>query len=67
MIKKPRDSGEALEADYRAKVAAIRADDFLSWEKKELKVRELGNAYDRAGEASKQRRQYDRDLRKLER
>jgi hypothetical protein len=48
MSKKSQDPGEALEADYRAKVAAVRADDSLSWEKKELKVRDLGEKYDRA-------------------
>jgi hypothetical protein len=39
---------ERLEAEYRARVAAVRADESLSWEKQELKVRELGLKYDRA-------------------
>ena len=38
---------EALERDYQERKAEIRADTSLSWEKKELKVRELGKAYDR--------------------
>ena len=38
---------EALERDYRAKVAKIRADNSLSWEQKERKVRELGLEYGR--------------------
>jgi hypothetical protein len=36
---------EALEADYRAKVAAVRRDSSLSWEKQELKVKALGEEY----------------------
>jgi hypothetical protein len=39
---------DELEADYRARVAAVRADTTSrSWVKQELKVRELGKAYDR--------------------
>ncbi len=36
-----------LEAEYRAKVAKIRGDPNLSWEKRELAVRQLGLEYDR--------------------
>ena len=38
---------ETLERDYQRRKAEIRIDESLSWEKKELKVRELGKRYDR--------------------
>jgi hypothetical protein len=39
---------EALERDYHQSRAKIWGDDSLSWEKKSLRVRQLGLAYDRA-------------------
>ncbi len=45
---------QALEDEYRARVAAVRGDSSLSWEKKERKVRELGLAYDRARREAEQ-------------
>ncbi len=39
---------ERLEAEYRKRKAQIRADGSLSWEKKELKIKELGERYYRA-------------------
>jgi hypothetical protein len=39
---------EALEREYRERKAEIRADETLSWEKKELAVRQLGLEYDQA-------------------
>jgi hypothetical protein len=37
---------EELSSDYKRKVAEIRADDSLSWEKQVLRIRELGLRYD---------------------
>ncbi len=37
-----------LEADYRERKAKIRSDESLSWEKKELAVRQFGKEYDKA-------------------
>jgi hypothetical protein len=51
VIKKAKDP-EALEAEYRQRVREIRADPSLSWEKKELKVRDLGKEYDRKNRRS---------------
>jgi hypothetical protein len=42
-----RDKYEALERAYRRKVAEIRQNPELSWEKQELKIRELGLKYDK--------------------
>jgi hypothetical protein len=42
---------EALERDYQKRKAEIRADASLSWEKRELKIRELGLEYDQARRA----------------
>jgi hypothetical protein len=39
---------EQLEAEYLKRKAAIRADKTLSWEKQELKIRELGLKHRRA-------------------
>jgi hypothetical protein len=39
---------EALERNYQKRKAEIRADNSLSWEKKELAVRQLGKEYDQA-------------------
>jgi hypothetical protein len=44
---------EALERDYRRRVAEIRADASLSWEKRELKIRELGLEYDQRRKRSR--------------
>jgi hypothetical protein len=38
----------ALERDYHRARAKIWGDDSLSWEKKSLRVRQLGLAYDKA-------------------
>jgi hypothetical protein len=38
---------EALERDYSAKVAEIRADPELSWEAKERRIREQGLKFDK--------------------
>jgi hypothetical protein len=37
---------EALEHDYRERKAAIRSDMSLSWEKRELAIRRLGQRFD---------------------
>jgi hypothetical protein len=37
-----------LEAAYRKRRAEIRSDPSLSWEKKELAIRRLGEEYDKA-------------------
>ena len=39
---------EALERDYQERKAEIRADTSLSWEKKELQVKALGEEFYRA-------------------
>ncbi len=39
---------ERLEAEYRARKATIRVDPAMSWEKKELAIRRLGDEYYRA-------------------
>ena len=39
---------EGLESEYRRRKVASREDPGLSWEKKELKVKELGDEYYRA-------------------
>ncbi len=44
-----------LEAEYRARAAEIRADESLSWEKRELKIKALGDDYHR------QRRELEED------
>jgi hypothetical protein len=46
---------EALEHDYQERKAKIRADRSLSWEKKELAVRQLGLQYDRARKEAERR------------
>ena len=46
---------ETLERDYRAKVAKVRADNSLSWEQKERKVRALGLEYDRTRKEAERR------------
>jgi hypothetical protein len=53
VTKKAKDR---LEAEYRQRVWEIRADSSLSWEKKELKVRDLGEEeeYDRENRRSQQ-------------
>jgi hypothetical protein len=37
---------EDLEQLYRERVAEVRSDNFLSWEKKERQIRELGLKFD---------------------
>jgi hypothetical protein len=37
---------EALVKEHRRRVAEVRADNSLSWEKRELKIRELGLKFD---------------------
>ncbi len=39
---------DELEAEYLKRKAAIRAEETLSWEKKELAVKQLGDEYYRA-------------------
>ncbi len=39
---------DELEAEYRRRKLAVRGDPGLSWEKKELKVKGLGEEYHRA-------------------
>ena len=39
---------DQLEAEYRRRKLAIREDPGLSWEKKELAVKKLGDEYHRA-------------------
>ncbi len=41
-------TADQLEAEYRRRKLAIREDSGLSWEKKELKVKQLGDEYHRA-------------------
>ncbi len=44
------ETGEALErlvVEHRRRVAEVRADEALSWEKKELAIRRLGQEYDK--------------------
>ena len=36
---------DELKAEYRKRKAAVRADETLSWEKKELAVKQLGDEY----------------------
>ncbi len=43
-----------MEAKYRTRVAQIRADESLSWEKKERQIRELGLAHNRARKQAEQ-------------
>ena len=42
-----RKTPEQLEAEYRRRKLAVREDPGLSWEKKELKVKALGEDYHR--------------------
>jgi hypothetical protein len=46
MNNKARDL-ETLERDYQERKAQIRADNSLSWEKKEQAIRELGLRFDK--------------------
>ena len=39
---------EGLDRDYQKRKAEIRRDDSISWEKKELAIRQLGKEYDKA-------------------
>ena len=41
-------NADRLEAEYRKRKAEIRADESLSWEKRELIIKQLGDEYYRA-------------------
>ena len=47
-MSKASRSPDQLEAEYLERKAAIRADETLSWEKKELQIKALEEEYHRA-------------------
>lgn len=54
--KDAKTRAEDLEREYRRKVAGVRLDASLSWEKKERQVRELGLRYDQKRKEAEKRR-----------
>ena len=50
---------EQLVKEHRRRVAQIRSDPRLSWEKKELAVRQLGKEYDKARREAERRLQHE--------
>jgi hypothetical protein len=52
-----KNRAEDLEQEYKRKVAEVRSDNSLSWERKERQVRELGLRYDQQRKVEEHRRQ----------